>query len=112
MTREDSFADRCDLVADAFQSLAHMDPRLGMPTVPASGRWSEQVPAIVVRSLIGGDVLVRLDEHQTGWLIGGGRRRTRVVAGEDLVESVATLLRGDYLDAPAAYADGTGERRS
>lgn len=110
MTRADSFAVRCELVADAFQSLAHFDPRLGMPSVPAAG-WSEQVPRIVVRSLIGGDVLVWLDD-ESGWLIGGAKRRTRVVAGEDLVESVATLLRGDYLDAPVAYNDWSGERRS
>lgn len=110
MTRADSFEDRCELVADAFQSLAHFDPRLGEPDCPAIAEWGSRVPRIVIRSRIGGDVLVYLDK--AGWLVGGGKRRTRIVAGEDLVESVATLLRGDYLDAPVAYNDWSGERRS
>lgn len=108
MTRADSFAVRCELVADAFQSLAHFDPRLGEPTVPAAG-WSEQVPRIVVASPIGRDVLIRFAGDD--WVVDGGRQiHGRYVAGENLVESVATLLRGDYLSGPVAYSDWSGER--
>lgn len=106
------FTDRCELVADALQSLAHLGAEISPATSPALGwQWGEDVPQIVIRSRVGSDVLVRL-AHGHGWMLSGGIDwRTRIVAGEDLVEAVATLRRGDYLDAPAAYADWSGERR-
>lgn len=93
----DLFKDRCELVAEAFLALDHLDPRLGEPHCPANAEWGRRVPRIVV-----GDVLICLDN--AGWLV-GDKRRTRVVAGEDLVASVAAMLRVDCLNAPAAFAE-------